>query len=208
MQPPRVDLGSYRFTPFATDAENEYRAAWSPDGRSIAYTKTVDGRAQVVVRGLDADSPVQITDLPGGAWEPFWSPDGGRVWFRSDSGVWSVGRAGGEPELAQEGPVNAAALSPDGRTLATWRLTITDDGTIGSVWLASPPTAKPRTYTPSPFEVHGKLVPVYLRFSPNGTQILASITGTEGPEVWLLPFPDGAEARGTPRQVHSDHRWP
>jgi serine/threonine protein kinase len=161
-QSPGVDLSSYRFRPFATDAENEFSAAWSPDGRSVAYAKFVDGEVQIVVHGVDADFPVQITDLPGGAGAPFWSPDGNRVLFQSDSAVWSVGRAGGEPEIVQEAVVIAAALSPDGQTLATWRWT-GDNPTLGSLWLASPPTAEPRKYKPAPFEVHGKWTPVHLR---------------------------------------------
>src|SRR6185295_6488778 len=35
--PPRVDLGAYRLTPFATEAGTTNDPVWSPDGRSIAY---------------------------------------------------------------------------------------------------------------------------------------------------------------------------
>ncbi len=209
-QPAGVDLSSYRFTPFATDAVNEWGAAWSPDGRSLAYAKVVDGWAQIVVQGLDAEFPVQITDTrPASVW-PFWSPDGSRVWFLSDRKVWSVGSAGGDPELAQEAEVMAAALSPDGQVLATWRLTgdLTGDNAVfGSVWLASPPTAEPREYEPAPFEMEGALLPVHLRFSPDGTRILASIQGDQGVEVWLLPLPVGNARQAAPERIFSQVRW-
>jgi len=206
-QSPGVDLTGYRFAPFATDAVNEFGAAWSPDGRSLAYAKVVDGRAQIVAHSLDADFPVQITDLPGGAFKPFWSPDGRRVWFLSQSAVWSVGSAGGEPEMAQEAKVFAAALSPDGQILATWRVS-RDDPKRGSVWLASPPTAEPRKYEPAPFEVKGGYTPIHLRFSPDGTQILASIQGHDGVETWLLVLPKNGTPHGEPRQIFSHVRWP
>ena len=57
----RVDPGAYRFTPFATEAETSNDPAWSPDGRSIAYDMSVNGRSQIFVRSLDSDSPAQIT---------------------------------------------------------------------------------------------------------------------------------------------------
>jgi Tol biopolymer transport system component len=205
-RPTGVDLGSYRFRPFATDPENEYAPAWSPDGRSIAYTRVVDDRAQIFARSLDADSAVQITDLANGAWWPFWSSDGRRVWFRSDDGVWSVGRAGGEPELVHEGRFNAGALSPDGTTLATWRWT-GDENTSGSVWLASPPRGDLKRYEPAPFEVSAALGRNYLRFSPDSAWLLASIQGDEGVEIWLLPVAQGARDRAAPKRLFANVRW-
>ena len=203
LRPAGADLSRYRFTPFATDAEQEEEAAWSPDGRSIAYAKVWDGKEQIFVRSLDADSPVQVTRVMAGAGQPFWSPDSSRVWFLSDDRVWSVGRAGGEPELAQKEEVAAAALSPDGKTLATWRITTAKNVTRGSVWLASPALAEPREYVPAPFAVKGGWVPNYLRFSPDGTRILAAFNEAESVAVWLLPFPDGPGARAQPHLLLS-----
>jgi Tol biopolymer transport system component len=199
LRPPAVELSRYRFTPFATDAEMEEEGAWSPDGRSIAYLKVLHGREQIFVRSLDADAPVQVTRGSNGAEAPFWSPDSGRIWFLSAGGVWSVGRAGGEPELVRKEEVDAAALSPDGRTLATWRTTTSGRTTKGSVWLSSPPTAEPREYTPAPFAVSGLWNPQFLRFSPDGRQILVAFDSTDGVAVWLLPFPDGGHDE--PRRI-------
>jgi len=201
LRPPGVDLSRYRFTPLATDAEMEEEGAWSPDGRSIAYARVWHGQEQIFVRSLDADAPVRLTSGSSGAEAPFWSPDSNRVFFLSEGKVWSVGRAGGEPELVQKEQVEAAAVSPDGRTLATWRMTTDGATTTGSVWLASPPTAPPRKYMLSPFEVKGAWFPQYLRFSPDGTQILASFESGQAPRVWLLPFPDGAAGGAEPHAI-------
>jgi eukaryotic-like serine/threonine-protein kinase len=40
-RPPALDLSSYHYTPFATDAEPELNPSWSPDGKSIAYLKGI-----------------------------------------------------------------------------------------------------------------------------------------------------------------------
>jgi serine/threonine protein kinase len=208
LRPSGVDLSRYRFTPFATDAEMEEEGAWSPDGRSIAYLKVLHGCEQVFVRSLDADSPVQVTRGSNGAEAPFWSPDSSRIWFLSEGGIWSVGRAGGEPELVKKEEVDAAALSPDGRTLATWRTTTSGSTTKGSVWLSSPPTAEPREYTPAPFAVSGAWNPQFLRFSPDGRRILVAFDSPDGVAVWLLPFPDGPGARDKPRPIFTTNpRW-
>lgn len=208
LKPSGSDLGAYRFTPFATDPEREEEAAWSPDGRSIAYVKVVGGHSQIFVRSLDADAPVQLTHVSDGAQRPFWWPDSSRIGFvRVFAGaVRSVGLAGGEPDVVLKARAHAAALSPDGRTLATWRFTTDENVVSGSVWLASPPTAEPRMYTPAPFQVKEALGPNYVGFSPDGTQILAAFWAPS-PSVWLLPFPDGPGAQGTPRQIFKDAPW-
>ena len=49
-----IDLAAYRFAPFANDHEPEAEAAWSPDGKSIAYLKMIAGIPQLMVRALDS----------------------------------------------------------------------------------------------------------------------------------------------------------
>lgn len=52
----------YRYTPFATEAGIETQPAWSPDGKTLAYPAEINGVMQVLARGLDAASPVQLTN--------------------------------------------------------------------------------------------------------------------------------------------------
>jgi serine/threonine protein kinase/Tol biopolymer transport system component len=190
------DSYTYRFTPIATDPEAEWAAAWSPDGRTIAYSRTVGGHSQIFVRSIDADSVVQLTNVAMSATRAFWWPDGNRVGYRTGSKIWSVSRAGGEPELLQEGNIQALTLSPDGRTLAMWKSVVESGHVTASVWIASPPNAHARKYVPSPFEINGDLVPQYLEFSPDGRQLLlSSINDKLQTAIWLLPYPDGPKVQ-------------
>jgi Tol biopolymer transport system component len=199
LRPAGVDLGAYKFTSFAADAAPEYGPAWSPDGKMIAFSRFINGVEQIFVRSLDTDTPVQLTRLPVNANGPFWWPDSSRIGFRSNNEVWAVSRVGGSPELVQKGPAGAVALSPDGSTLALWRVTNVDGRTSGTVWLASPVNAEPRQYGPAPFKVDDNLVPVFLAFSPDGQTLLLSHYDKDvQPAVWRLPIPDG---RGEPTRV-------
>ena len=55
-----VDLSTYRFTPLSLEAASELEPAWSPDGRSLAYTAAVDGVPQLMVREVGGTA-VQLT---------------------------------------------------------------------------------------------------------------------------------------------------
>jgi Tol biopolymer transport system component/tRNA A-37 threonylcarbamoyl transferase component Bud32 len=191
-RPPRgVDLAAYRYTPFATDAQPQHGAAWSPDGQNIAYIRDVAGAAnEILVRGLSSpvSSAVASADGPRSL---FWSPDSSRVYFTAEGGIWSVSRGGGEKQLVLKGNYYCATLSPDGKTMAMW-LTVGDpDKTEPKVWISSPPGNSPHKYEPVVFEMEGSFTPVYMRFSPDGKQILVSLTQGAGPHLWLLPFPGG-----------------
>src|SRR5262249_47473408 len=60
-------------------------AAWSPDGRSIAYTSYRRGPGQVFISNIFQGTLDELTKESGGGenWLPAWSPDGTRVAFTS-----------------------------------------------------------------------------------------------------------------------------
>jgi Tol biopolymer transport system component len=194
-----IDLASYRFTPFANDHEIESDAAWSPDGKSIAYLKTIDGVPQVMVRALDSATPIQLTKSPVPVSHTFWSPDSTLIYYTTRGGVGEllgISPSGGASKRIMDRLRNAA-ISPDGKTLAIWRATESAGQLRSSVWLSSPPGAEPRRYQPAPFEVPLDLPDNVLRFSPDGNSILLVTNGVT-PQFWLLRFPDST---GAPRRL-------
>jgi eukaryotic-like serine/threonine-protein kinase len=202
--PRGADLSTYRFTPLASGSTPQGNPAWAPDGKSVAYIKANPGAADsLMVRSMESMLPVTVSrgDFNGA---PFWSPDGARLFFiMTHQGVHSVSRAGGGHQEVLKGDFAAAALSPDGHSLVAWLVLDSHEGPIAKLWISSPPGAAPRQYEPVIWKEHGSAQPVYLRFSPDGREIAASITTANGGEVWLLPFPDGAKAHGRPRRAFS-----
>src|SRR4029078_4487225 len=83
-----VDLGAYKYTPFAADAGTPNNPAWPPDGRSTADDAEANGHRQVFVRSLDSDAAAQISHGPHDAIRPFWCTDGHPVGYPCDDEVW------------------------------------------------------------------------------------------------------------------------
>jgi serine/threonine protein kinase len=197
-----IDLADYHFTPFADDHALEGEASWSPDGKSIAYIKTIDGIPQLMVRALDSAVPIQLTKSSAHVSRVFWSPDSTVVYYciRAEKGeLWGISPSGGQPKIIFRDLRNAD-ISPDGKTLALWRTTESASGLKCSLWISSPPGATARRYEPSPFEVPLETVGNSLHFSPDGASILLIARGITS-QIWLLPFP---ESRGTPHRLFAD----
>jgi dipeptidyl aminopeptidase/acylaminoacyl peptidase len=55
--------------------------AWSPDGRQLAFVRTVEEKPQVFVMPADGGEAQQLTRFKYGATAPKWSPDGRQVLF-------------------------------------------------------------------------------------------------------------------------------
>ena len=198
--PRGVDLEAYRFTPLASESRHQDMPVWSPDGKSIAYARDViNAPNEIMVRNLDSLVPVLVARAD--ARSLFWSADSTRLDYVTNTGVWSMSRAGGEATLVLKGDYEDATPSPDGKALVLWLSKGEKGGKEPKLWVSSPPGAPPRKYEPVLFEEEGSFSPVYLRFAPDGRQIMLARPTAMGPELWLLPFPDGAPAPGKARRL-------
>ncbi len=198
------DMAHYRFTPLVNEVPIASYAAWSPDGKSFAYTGLVNGADQIFVRRLDNPVASQVTRSPAGP-VAFWSPDSSRVFYYEDymgidTKLWSVAVAGGQPELVTK-DFRTAALSSDGKVLTVLRR----ESGVDSVWVSSPPGAQWHKYSPAPFAKTEIYNFPAMSFSPDGSKVLLSILGPTATEKqavhewWLIPYPEGSGYR--PRRV-------
>lgn len=64
-----------------TAKESSTQPAWSPDGRQLAFVRTVDSKPQVFLLSFDGGEPSQLTHFRYGASSPKWSPDGKDILF-------------------------------------------------------------------------------------------------------------------------------
>lgn len=64
-----------------TGRENASQAAFSPDGKQIAFVRSVEGRAQIFLLPLEGGEAIQLTKFRYGASGPKWSPDGKKILF-------------------------------------------------------------------------------------------------------------------------------
>jgi tricorn protease len=106
-----------------TPGIDEDHPAWSPDGRTIAYTTDVGGADQLAIRPAEGGPEKVLTAFKEGYfYGPLFSPDGKQLAF-SDSAhrLWLVGVNGAAPrQVAQDklAEIHDQAFSPDSRWLA------------------------------------------------------------------------------------------
>jgi Tol biopolymer transport system component len=121
---------------------------------------------------LETRSPHQVTQGRFDAQHPFWAPNGQLVYFISLAGereaLWSVGVAGGRPELVLE-HVARAAIDAEGKRLALLR----SEANVqwNTLWWSSPPGTEPTKEQRAPFDslrANG----AQLAFSRNGQLVV------------------------------------
>jgi dipeptidyl aminopeptidase/acylaminoacyl peptidase len=67
-----------------TSKENSSQPAWSPDGKQLAFVRSVDNKAQIFLLPIDGGEAIQLTKFKYGAGTPKWSPDGKQIVFSSN----------------------------------------------------------------------------------------------------------------------------
>lgn len=108
--------------PFLRTPRDEFYAAFSPDGRWLAYSSDSGPDREVFVRSLEGAGPWQVST--GGGWNPTWSADGRRILFHRGERVLAVPVAddpplptGPEEVVLEVSGVSPLRPLPDGRFL-------------------------------------------------------------------------------------------
>jgi len=122
-----------------SSAADEDHPAWSPDGKSIAYTTDVNGEQQLAVRPAEGGPERLLTHFNAGYfYGPRWSAGGERLAFSdNEHRLWIVSAAGGAPQQVAQDPyaeIHDYTWSPDGRWLA---YSLTRANQLSGIWLYS-----------------------------------------------------------------------
>jgi len=107
----------------STQGADEDHPAWSPDGRTIAYTTDSGGAQQIAIRPAEGGAEKILTSFAQGYfYGPIFSPDGKTLAFSDGAHrLWTVGIDGGKLKQVAEdklSEIHDQAFSPDGRWLA------------------------------------------------------------------------------------------
>jgi Tol biopolymer transport system component len=148
--------------------------AISPDGKTIAYTASVDGKSGLWLRQLDGGSARLLpgTEDPG---QPFWSPDGRSVGFvQRGTSLRIADVTGGTPVIVCGGyGMRAGSFTSDGSILFSAFIS----GKAGVFRAPASPGSTPLLVT-APDESRGELRYRWPLALPDG-QFLYSVEGTK-----------------------------
>jgi tricorn protease len=178
-----MEKGITRNLTHTSDA-HEREAAWSPDGKRIAYISDASGEEAVWVRDADGDSARQVSrDMLGRLYAPRWSPDGKRIAF-SDSmnRIHVVDAAGGKViTIATDayGLTRDYAWSAKGGYLA---YTLNEENAQGSIYVWSAASGKSTRVTDALF---GESNPA---FSPDGRFLYFLGAREWAPQISAIEF--------------------
>ncbi|MBP2672325.1 MAG: serine/threonine protein kinase, partial [candidate division NC10 bacterium] len=167
---PSAPVEPPRLVPLTTFPGDEYGAAFSPDGKQVAYAWNgpKEDNLDIYVMLLGTSTPVRLTTDAASDTDPAWSPDGRSIVFvrsGTNARVMLMSALGGsERELAETTPrFTGVDWSPDGKYVAF--PAVSTPGGLAQIVLLSPDTGERKVLTLPSLGEFGDSVP---RFSPDG----------------------------------------
>jgi TolB protein len=101
---------------------SSYFHSWSPDGKTIAFTRPHQGGGDIYSIPVEGGDEMALTATVGISDDPDYSPDGQYIYFNSDRGggsmqIWRMHADGSGPEQVTSDEMNnwTPHISPDGK---------------------------------------------------------------------------------------------
>jgi tricorn protease len=148
-----------------SSSAHDREAAWSTDGKSLAYVSDRSGEEQVYVQAQDGSTPaVQVTSGSSSRfYSPRWSGDDKRIAFSDNTGrLYMIDVAGKRRVTIAKDPADLAQdyrWSPDGQYLS---YSLNGPNGFSGVFIWSVADGKSRRVTPQLFNAHSPA------WAPNG----------------------------------------
>ena len=98
----------------------DFKPIFSPDGKAIAFVRTVDGQRDVYVLSLQGRQIKRVTRTSQWVTDVDWSPDSKHIIYSSREGLWKVQATGGAPSFLAAGgmQIENISVAREGRRLA------------------------------------------------------------------------------------------
>lgn len=185
--------------------------SWSPDGKEIAFTMDMSGRANLWKVASAGGWPIQLVQSDERQFGATWSPDGRWIVYEQDSGgnelwdIFAVPSSGGEainltntPGVREESP----RWSPDGKTIAVNYKP--KDGTVYDLALMDWTTHKVSKLTDEKTANHSWRS---VAWSPDGKTLYANRVeaGFTNSDIYAVDVASGKTTNLTPHEGHILH---
>jgi Tol biopolymer transport system component len=177
----------------------------SPDGRTAAFAKTLNGNKDIWLIDLETEIGRRFTFIDGWDGRPIWSPDSKQLIFSSlRKGVLDLYRratSGTEPEevlLETSEGKTAHDWSPDGRYILYQS---SNPKTSDDLW------ALPTGNGPSEPVVHTDALECCGRFSPDGRFVAYQSWETGRSEIYIQPFMGAGSKQRISTEGGTGPRW-
>ncbi len=151
-----------------SSSAHDREAAWSSDGKRLAYVSDRSGEEEIYVQAQDGNSPAQALTSGSTAryYAPRWSGDDKRIAFSDSTGrLYVIEIAGKRRVTVARDPADLALdyrWSPDGRSLG---YSLDDPNGFAGVFIWSAADERSRRVTPESFNAHSPA------WAPNGEML-------------------------------------